>query len=201
MSYYLDDWRVRGAVFYQDALDTVTPLVSARRSFGDFELEAHALYSQEIVIGLGGSGLVAELVLYGEAWLLTDPLDGRGAVGLSGYLDAGSWTLEAAYLSPGEASLKDDPDAEPQRLSAAQADPSGTRPAVLGQLAWPLGDAGDSSVSFFGSTFFDPDAVRAQASAMYSLTTNDREMSLTAAGRTALLPFVLTFNLGVKQFF
>jgi hypothetical protein len=102
VSYYADDWRLRGAVFYHDTLGNVTPLVSARRSFGNFELEAHALYPTEVVVGLGGSGLVADLILYGEAWLLPDSLEGRGALGLSGNLDAGAWTLEAAYLPPGE---------------------------------------------------------------------------------------------------
>ncbi len=201
VSYYLDDWRVRGAVFYQDALATVTPLVSVRRSFGDFELEAHALYPREVVLGLGGSGLVAELVLYGEAWLLSDPLGGRGAVGLSGYLDVGTWTLEAAYLSPGEASLKDDSDAETQRLSPAQADPSGARPAVLGQIAWPLGEAGDRSVSFFGGTFFDPDAVRSQVSASYTVTASENELSLTTGGLFGPEPLSVTLSLGFRQFF
>ena len=49
---------------------------------------------------------IVDLVLYGEAWLLTNPLDGRSAVELSGYLDTGSWTLEAAHLPPGDESLK-----------------------------------------------------------------------------------------------
>ena len=115
-------------------------------------------------------------------------------------MGAGTWTLETAYLPPGETSLKDDLDAEPQRLTPAQADPSGARPALLGQIMWPLGDAGDSSVSVFGSTFFDPDAVRAQASATYTLTTSDQEVSLTAGGQFGPEPLVLTFGLGVKQF-
>lgn len=203
VSYYLNDWRLRGAVFYQAALDTVTPLVSARRSFGDFELEAHALYPREVVAGLGGSGLVGDLVLYGEAWLLTDPLEGRGAAGVSGYLDAGSWTLEAAYLPPGDSSLKDNPDADTgtQRLAAAQVFSVAPRPALLGQLAWPLGDAGDRSVALFGGTFFDPDAVRGQASATYTATTGDQALTFTGGGAFGPEPLLLTSSLSVNQFF
>ena len=111
------------------------------------------------------------------------------------------WTLEAAYLSPGEANLKDEPDAGPQRLGPAQAASPAARPALLGQVAWPLGDAGDSSVSVFSSTFFDPDAVRAQAAATYTLTTSDQEVRLTVGGQFGPEPFVLTFGFGVKQFF
>lgn len=203
VSYYLEEWRLRGAVFYQDALDTVTPLVSARRSFGNFELEAQAIYPQEVVVGFGGSSLVAELVLYGEAWLLTNPFEGRGALGLSGNLDAAAWTLEAAYLPPGEGNLKNDAEAEvgAQQADAGQTDPLEPRPALLGQLAWPLGDAGDMSVSLFGSMFLDPDAVRGQTSATYSFATGEQELTLTAGGFFGPEPLTLRLNLGVRQFF
>lgn len=202
-SYFVDDWRLRGAAFYQDVSASVTPVVSVRRSFGDFELEIHALYPQEIVVGLGGSGLVADLVLYGEAWLLTEPLEGRGAVGLSGNLDTGSWTLEAAYLPPGEGTLKDDPDAEiaAQQVSTDRTGSPDPRPALLGQLAWPLGDAGDMSLTLFGSALLDLDAVRAQTSATYSFTTSEQEVSLSAGGFFGYEPLTLRLILGVKQFF
>lgn len=203
VSYFVDDWRLRGVAFYQDVSASVTPVVSARRSFGDFELEAHVLYPQEVVVGLGGSGLVADLVLYGEVWLLTDPVEGRGAVGLSGNLHTGSWTLEAAYFSPGERNLKDDSDAE---IAARQVDMGQTgftdpRPILLGQLAWPLGDAGDMSLTLFGNAALDPDAVRAQTSATYSFAASEQEVSLSAGGSFGPEPFTLRLNFGVKQFF
>lgn len=202
VSYYLDDWRLRGAVFYQDTLDSVTPLVSARRGFGDFELEAHALYPGEVAVGLAGSGLVADLVLYGEAWLLTDPLEGRGALGLNGNLDAGTWTLEAAYLPPGESNLKGDVDAEvgEQQLKGYQADALAPRPALLSQVAWPFGEAGDMSVLLFGSAFLDPDAVRVGASASFSVLAGDQELTLSTGGAFGPEPATLTFNLDVKQY-
>lgn len=75
------------------------PVLSLRREFGDFELEAHALYPARWVLGLGGSGTVAELVIYGEGWLLLEPLEARYALGLSGSLGEGVWTLEGGYAS------------------------------------------------------------------------------------------------------
>ena len=202
VSYYVDDWRLRGAVFHHDALGSVTPLVSARRSFGTFELEAHVLYPMEVVVGLGGSGLVADLVLYGEAWLLPDSLEGRGALGLSGNLNAGAWTLEAAYLPPGESNLKGDANSGvvPQQLKAHQVAALAPRPALLGQLAWPLGEAGEMSVSLLGSTFLDPDAVRVGATTSFSILTGDQEFTLSTGGAFGPEPATLTFNLNVKQY-
>lgn len=104
---------------------------------------------------------MADLVLYGEAWLLPDPLEGRGAFGLNGNLDVGAWTLEAAYLPLGGSSLKGDADSGvgAQLLKKHQAGALAPRPALLGQFAWPLGEAGDMSISLLSSTFLDPDAV------------------------------------------
>ncbi len=75
------------------------PVLSLRREFGGSELEAHALYPTRWVLGLGGSGTVAGLVLYGEGWLLLNPLETRYALGLSGSLDEGLWTLEGGYAT------------------------------------------------------------------------------------------------------
>lgn len=55
----------------------LVPALSLRREFGDLELEAHALYrAGRAVFGLGGSGTLLGLVLYGEAWVITGPLEG-----------------------------------------------------------------------------------------------------------------------------
>ncbi len=129
-SYYLGDWRLRGAVFYQDALDAVTPLVSARRSFGDFELEAHALYPREVVLGLGGSGLVADLVLYGEAWLLTDPLDGRGGAERlfgRGNMDARDRLPPARRDEPQRRPRRGTPTVDPRTSRPVRSSPRSTR--------------------------------------------------------------------------
>ncbi len=200
---YSGNWRVQGAVFYSDTerdfLENVTPLVSVRRAFDSFDLEAHLLYQNGLVTGLGGSGLVGDVVVYGEAWLLTDSsltgFSGRGALGLNGNLERGTWTLEAAYLTPGEVSLKDD-DVAPAQLSPTVK----PRPAVLGQVALPLGDEGDRSLSLTGNAFFDPDAVRSGIGASYTLLA-DAELTLGAAARFGPEPAVATLSLGVKGFF
>lgn len=92
--WYPSDGRVRAAVFWEDG---VVPLVSVRRDFDAFDVEATVLYRDGLVAGLGGSGLVGDVVVYGEAWLRTRPWDGRGALGASGFLGDSLWTVEAAY--------------------------------------------------------------------------------------------------------
>ncbi|WP_243454860.1 hypothetical protein [Meiothermus sp. CFH 77666] len=77
----------------------LVPVLSLRREFGAFELEAHALYPARPVVGLGGSGTVAGLVVYGEGWLLLNPAEARYALGLSGSLGEGWWALEGGYAS------------------------------------------------------------------------------------------------------
>ncbi len=198
--FYGGDWRVRGAVFYreitgQDFLENVTPLVSLRRTFDRFDLEAHTLYQNGLVAGLGGSGLVADVVVYGEVWLLTNPLEGRGALGLNGNLTNGTWTLEAAYLTPGGVNLKDDGDTIPAQLSPV----INPRPAVRGQVALPLGDS-DMSLSLTGNAFFDPDAVRSSLGASYTRLA-DGELTLGVAARFGPEPTVATLNLRVAGFF
>ena len=201
--FYGGDWRLRGAVFYGDTENdfplNVTPLVSVRRAFDGFDLEAHVLYQNGLVTGLGGSGLVADVVVYGEAWLLSDSssanLSGRGALGLNGNLTSGTWTLEAAYLTPGDASLKDDDVAPAQALLAVN-----PRPAVLGQVALPLGDEGDKLLSLTGNAFFDPDAVRSGIGASYTLF-SDAELTIGAAAWFGPEPAVVTLSFAVKEFF
>ncbi|WP_297859687.1 hypothetical protein [Meiothermus sp.] len=77
----------------------LVPVLSLRREFGGLELEAYALYPARPVLGLGGSGTVAGLVVYGEGWLLLDPPEARYALGLSGSLGEGWWALEGGYAS------------------------------------------------------------------------------------------------------
>ncbi|MCS7068730.1 MAG: hypothetical protein RMK51_04250 [Meiothermus sp.] len=89
--------RLRLAVL--EAGGRLVPALSLRREFGEFELEAHALYPARPVVGLGGSGTVAGLVVYGEGWLLLNPSEARYALGLSGSLGEGWWTLEGGYAT------------------------------------------------------------------------------------------------------
>lgn len=131
--------RVRFAVL--DIGGRLDPLISVRREFASFEIEAHVLhYRGRTVTGLGGSGVVGDLVVYGEVWMFHTPREWRYALGVSGSIGDGIWTVEGGYTSEG-------PGFPPRHQLAAQA-------------AWPLSE--DLSITLTGRLFFDPDAQRGQ---------------------------------------
>lgn len=137
---YLTDWRVRPGLVYRYQDDQFGGVLSVRREFGNFDLEAHVLYLDGFTVGLGGSGLIGDIVVYGEGWLLTNPWDGRGALGLSGFAGDLLWTAEAAYAADPLETTSLDPDPnpnEPTHLNVANA-----YPQLLGQFSLPVGDAG-----------------------------------------------------------
>lgn len=176
LTWFSGDWRLRGGLVYRQGL---VPLLSLRRSFSGFELEAHALYAERPVFGMGGSGLAGDLVIYGEGWLLLGPLEPRGAVGVTGFWEDRLWTLEAAWLPPAP------------NLAA--------RPVVLGQIALPLGEAG--SLSLFASSAFDPDAQRFTALASYSHAEAGRELTASLRALLGPEPPVVGLSLSVTGFF
>jgi hypothetical protein len=89
--------RVRLALLEHDG--SLHPAVSLRYAPAAYEIEAHALAfgAGRTAFGVGASGLVRALVLYGEAWTLSAPSETRYAVGASGSLTDGLWTVEAGY--------------------------------------------------------------------------------------------------------
>lgn len=124
-SVYLDAWRLRPAVVYRAQDGQGGAVLSVRRDFGGFDLEAHASYlARRAALGLGGSGLAGEIVLYGETWLITNPWEARGALGASGYLGDALWSAELAYAPP------------------ATAPAAGPVPQLLAQFSLPQGEAG-----------------------------------------------------------
>lgn len=158
--WYPDDaTRVRLGAFDFDG--AVVPLLSVRRQFSGFELEAHTLsWSGRTALGLGGSGLAGSLVVYGEVWTLTAPTEWRYALGASGSVRNGIWTLEAGDTSA--------------RPGAAR------RRQVAAQIAGRAGP--DLSWSLTGRGFFDADAVRTQASLELVRTWGRYEFTLTVGG-------------------
>jgi hypothetical protein len=103
--WYPGDYRFRLASFYRTDDEQFGVALSAKRFFGDFELEATAIYDNHFIFGLNGSGLLGDVVVYGETWLLLNmPItDGaettfRGLFGATGYLSDSLWTLEAGYF-------------------------------------------------------------------------------------------------------
>ncbi|MEJ2357080.1 MAG: hypothetical protein P8Y13_03225 [Deinococcales bacterium] len=97
-SLYLTPVRLRGAFLERDG--SLGGALSLRADLTSAQLEANAVYLDGLALGAGASGTLGDTVLYGEAWLLSDPWRGRGAVGASGYLSDALWTLEAAFAPP-----------------------------------------------------------------------------------------------------
>lgn len=170
--------RVRGGVFVRD--EQPGAAFSVRREFGPAEFEGHLTLSQgRVGAGLSGSGLLADLVLYGEAWLLTNPLDTRGALGLSGSEGSLMWTIEGAYLA-------DTPTQE-------------ARPIILAQLDAQHGERGEWRLA--GRSAFDPDGVRGQLSASYTRLERERDITLRASGQFGPEPLHLGLELDIRGFF
>jgi hypothetical protein len=128
------------------------------------------------VLGLSGSGTVAGVVVYGEGWALFDPFEARYALGLSGSLGEGLWTLEGGYAS------------FPSLL------PLG--PFLAGQWTLPLGEEALWNLS----TYLLLDGpVRPVLSARYAQSRPDAELSLTLSLQLGPAP-ALGFSLGVRAF-
>ena len=190
--YYQDGRRWRAAVFLDPRSERLAPLVGVRANFGSFELEARALFPGELVVGLGGSGLVGDLVVYGEAWLLTDPWEARAALGVTGSLRDGGWTIEGGYLAPaGGLHVAD----------LAGVPPPVPRPALNAQLAWALDAFGDRSLTLGAGAAFDPDAVRTRLSAGYGASADDRAVNVSLVAALGPEPAALNLNLSVRHFF
>jgi hypothetical protein len=151
--------RVRFAVL--DIHGRLEPLVSVRRQFPSFEIEAHALqYRGGAVYGLGGSGLVGNLVVYGEVWALNAPRDWRYAVGISGSLGNGIWTLEGGNTS--------------------EAPGFPARHQLAAQMAWRVSE--DLSMTLTGRAFFDSDALRSQLLLQTVKVVGDTEFTAYVGG-------------------
>lgn len=123
-AFFTGDWRVRPALFYRLTDNQLGGALSVRRSFSQLELEAHLTYLERPGIGLGGSGLLGDTVLYGDLWLLFTPTEFRGALGASGFWGDALWTLEAAYA--------------PNPLVQSET----PFPQLLGQISIPQGMSG-----------------------------------------------------------
>lgn len=153
------------------------PILSLRREFGSLELEAHLLYPTRWVLGLGGSGTAVGLVVYGETWLLLEPLEARYALGLSGSLGDGVWTLEGGYAS----FL---PTLSPQHFLAGQ---------------WVLPQSEDRRWSLIAYVFFEP-ALYSQLAASHTYVLENYQLDSTLTAQFGALPFILSFQLSFRGF-
>jgi len=98
---FLHPWRVRSGVAAPTGDDLLPDrwggAASVRLDVGAATVEAHAFATERPGMGLTASGTVGAYVLFGEAWLLADPWDGRGGVGASGYAGDLLWTVEGTW--------------------------------------------------------------------------------------------------------
>jgi len=107
--------------------------------------------------GLGGSGLLGALVVYGEVWSLSDPQAWRYAAGICGSVPDGLWTVE--YGDASEAA-----GAPPRHQVAAQ---------------WVRRYGPDVALTVEGRLFADPDAYRGSVS--FELTRAVGNLEYTAS--------------------
>lgn len=154
--------RVRAALLEHSG--ALLPALSLRRQFPSWELEGHALMlpAGRAAVGVGGSGLLGGLVAYGEAWTLTAPPEGRYAVGLSGSIRNGLWTLEggnAAAAVLGGVVL----DAEVRRQAA-------------GQIVYRLSE--ELAITATARVFLDGGPDRGQAMVQFSRLNGNTEYAL-----------------------
>ncbi len=131
-AWYPGDYRIRPALYYKN--ERLNSVISIRRNFDEFEVEAHGVYSENFSFGLSGSGLIDDIVVYGESWLLLnvpkasnpaeDETTVRATLGATSYWGDALWTVEGAYM-PSIASI------EPH-------------PQLAGQIQVPFGDELDA---------------------------------------------------------
>lgn len=157
--------RVRGALL--ESSGALLPALSIRRQFPSFELEAHALAlpGGRTAFGLGGSGLVGSLVVYGEAWTLTAPSETRYAVGASGSIRKGIWTFEVGNAAA----------AAVGRLIPE----AGVRQQVAGQIAYRVSE--ELSITGTARVLADPDALRGQLTVQLARTAGNADYSVSLA--------------------
>jgi len=154
-------------------------LLSLHREFDNFELEAQALApSGRPTFGLGGSATIENLVLYGEVWALTNPTEWRYALGLSGSLGDGLWTLEGGNAAP----------------AAGQA----VRHLLAGQITLPQDQ--DSSWNLLAQLWFDPDALRGQLGLGFTTGSSDTQLSVSAGAQIGPQPPALTLKIALSFF-
>ncbi len=173
-----DGTRVRVAVLADGV--RVSPLLSFRREFTDLELEGHVLlHGGRTALGLGGSGLLGTLVVYGELWSLTDPQEWRYAAGVSGSVPDGLWTVEYGYASAVTGALP--------------------RHQIAAQLVQQYGP--EVALTVTGRLFADPDAYRSQVSLELSRAVGNLEYTVNLLTLLGPEPAQAVLGAGLRLFF
>jgi len=179
---FLEDWRIRPAFLYRYQDEQAGAVLSVKRDFRDFDLEAQFVYLNGFSLGLGGSGLVGDIVVYGEAWLLAQTLNTRAALGLSGFYGDMLWTTELAYA--------------PTFIT------ENATPQVLTQLSMPQGEAGNFDLNLaLAITEGNSSGLLAATSLLYSYAESDYQLSLGPALNYSEAATIYSFRLGLTSFF
>lgn len=104
-TWYLDDSQLRLAAFYREQQERIGAVLSVKQFFDSFDAQAIIVYDDYFALGLNGSTLIEDIVLYGESWFFLDaPVNNtrensvRALLGVTGYLDSALWTVEAGYM-------------------------------------------------------------------------------------------------------
>lgn len=185
-------WRVRlGVGAPVDATlkpSDVGAVAAVRWDVATWTLEAHAFHMGRSGGGLTASGTVGNQVVYGDAWLLAEPLELRGGAGIAGYVGDLLVTAEGAWAAAGGAL---DSDARPSLRLALQAAP--TRDLSIDAsagVAWPDDPRAPGSRTPIGD-----------AAISLSLSTSDAVLSLTPNARVGGGSSVLGTTLTLRTFF
>ncbi len=197
---YLEDWRVRPALLYRTQDDRLGGVLSVRREFDAFDLEAHVLYLDGFAAGLGGSGLVGNVVVYGEAWLLADPWDLRGALGASGFAGDLLWTAELAYAADALETTPRATDSDPPTLL----NPAKAYPQLSGQSSLPVGDVGSLELNTrlgLRDGVSGGSSAQASTSLFYLYTESDYQLAVGPTFNHTELATVYGLRFGVTAFF
>lgn len=134
----------------------VLSALSLRWQAGALELEGHALLTGEglqVTAGATASGLVRQVVVYGEVWHVPE---WRFVGGLSGFWKGALWTMEGGRAMPASG--------QPVRW------------LIAAQLAWQQDASRAWSLTQYA--FFDPDGMRAQLAVGQTLAAGSHDARL-----------------------
>lgn len=146
LSWTPERWRTRLVLLQDD--QGITPVFSVRHEFAQVDVEGHVLWRDgSLITGLGGSGTLGSVVLYGEGWALNNFSVGRWAAGVSGNLprDKGLWTLETG-LAP-ILSVVSSP-AEYYLATQISAAPTDDQNVTLNAALWPKTQSGVGTLTY-----------------------------------------------------
>lgn len=171
-----------------------TPVAALRHASAGWEVSGRLLVEEDgLAAGVGWSGLIGEVVAYGEIWRVPGEADPRYSAGASGYVGDGLWTAELARapLLP-----MTGPPVPHAALEVAYAPLPGFR--VVAGAAASLGGVGGGGPA----TIEEEPARRWGIAATYELEPGVSEIELSVQRlATPWIPATLSAGAGVRYYF